>query len=220
MDSLRFRRTIITKPAANLNSVRFLVIEGCNGVGKSTIARELSLRLGAACFHYPPEFYRFRQEVELDLRVAPMPRLLYYLAATLHLADLIRAELACRPVICDRYMASPLSLLIAGAILAEEEVCRIIQPFEPYLCVADLTLLLRADHAVAQDRIRSRLGDRTVMTPTERQVLESAEFFCRREAALRRQAQRLGPMIELDTTELELADMGAAAWEAICSHKL
>ena len=72
---------------------KFVVIEGCNGVGKSTIVEYLKARTGASSFHYPPEFVSFRSDVRLDECVAPLPRLAYYLAATLHLSDLVRAQL-------------------------------------------------------------------------------------------------------------------------------
>src|SRR5437763_10665397 len=88
---------------------KFLVIEGCNGVGKSTITEYLSDRLGASTFHYPPEFVSFRRDVHLDESVAPLPRVAYYLAATLHLSDLVRAQLKQSHVVCDRYLASPRS---------------------------------------------------------------------------------------------------------------
>jgi thymidylate kinase len=191
------------------------VVEGCNGVGKSTVAEYLCRRLGAAHYHYPPEFYRFRQDIGLDVAIAPVPRLVYYLGATLHLADLVRAQLAQRSVICDRYLPSPLSLLIAEAALGEEEVCRIAQPFEPYLIAPDVILLLTSDHAVAGARIRDRLGDRPTVTSTERMVLESAEFFERREAAIRRQALRLAPVVELNTTELSVGDVCRRAWDLV-----
>src|SRR5437763_17192727 len=85
---------------------KFLVIDGCNGVGKSTITGYLSVRVGASSFHYPPKFVSFRRDVHLD-ELAPRPRLVYYLAATLHLSDLVRAQLTQSHVICDRYLASP-----------------------------------------------------------------------------------------------------------------
>ena len=108
---------------------KFLVIEGCNGVGKSTIAEYLSERAGASSFHYPPEFVSFRRDVQLDESSAPLPRLAYYLAATLHLSDLVRAQLEQSHVICDRYLASPLSLMIAESAIEETEARRLIEPF-------------------------------------------------------------------------------------------
>src|SRR6266853_4976687 len=124
---------------------KFLVIEGCNGVGKSTITEYLSARLGASTFHYPPEFVSFRRDVHLDESVAPLPRVAYYLAATLHLSDLVRAQLKQSHVVCDRYLASPLSLMIAESAIEETEACRLLEPFLSYLCVPDVTLLLTAE---------------------------------------------------------------------------
>ena len=135
---------------------KFLVIEGCNGVGKSTITEYLSARAGASSFHYPPEFVSFRRDVHLDECVAPLPRLAYYLAATLHLSDLVRAQLIQSHVICDRYLASPLSLMIGESAIEETEARHLTEPFESYLCMPDLTLLLTAEHAVASARIHKR----------------------------------------------------------------
>ena len=150
---------------------KFLVIEGCNGVGKSTIAEYLSARVGASSFHYPPEFVSFRREVHLDECLAPLPRLAYYLAATLHLSDLVRAQLTQSHVICDRYLASPLSLMIGESAIEETEARRLTEPFESYLCMPDLTLLLTAEHAVASARINNRSLKSGMLTPVARRMV-------------------------------------------------
>jgi thymidylate kinase len=191
---------------------KFLVIEGCNGVGKSTIAKYLSARAGASTFHYPPEFVSFRRDVHLDESVAPLPRLVYYLAATLHLSDLVRAQLKRSHVICDRYLASPLSLMIAESAIEETEARNLIEPFASYLRIPDLTLLLTGEHAVASARIHSRSVKSGMLTPVARRMLESEEFFHKRENACRRVATRLGPVVELDTTNLSLEEMCNSAW--------
>jgi thymidylate kinase len=184
---------------------RFIVVSGCNGVGKSTVAQTLSDRLGAVVFHYPVEFVAFREEVALDTEVAALPRLLYYLGATLHLSDLVRQQLDRSDVICDRYLESPLSLLLAESSFIETDLDRICAPFEPYLCVPNLTLFLTADYETACHRIRERLPRRR--TRVEQLVLESRDFFDRRERALRHQARKRGPVVELDTTRLSPAEM-------------
>ena len=120
---------------------KFLVLEGCNGVGKSTLAEYLCARAGASSFHFPPEFVSFRRNVHLDECVAPLPRLIYYLAATLHLSDLVRAQLTQSDVICDRYLASPLSLMIGESAIEETKARHLTEPFGSYLCTPDLILL-------------------------------------------------------------------------------
>ena len=194
---------------------RFLVIEGCNGVGKSTIVEYLSTRLGASTFHYPPEFVSFRGKVHLDESVAPLPRLIYYLAATLHLSDLVRAQLKQSHVVCDRYLASPLSLMIAESAIEETEAHHLIEPFLSYLCMPDLTLLLTAEHAAAGARINKRSSQSGKLTPVARMILESKEFFHKRQDASRRWAMRLGPVLELDTTNLSPEEMCNSAWSLL-----
>ena len=194
---------------------KFLVIEGCNGVGKSTIEKYLAARVGASTFHYPPEFVSFRREVRLDACLAPLPRLVYYLAATLHLSDLVRAQLTHSHVVCDRYLPSPLSLMIAESAIEETEACGLMKPFASYLRMPDLTLLLTAEHAVASARIHNRSRDSGMLTPVARRMLESEEFFYRRENACRQFAMRLGPVVELDTTNFSPEEMCNFAWSLL-----
>jgi thymidylate kinase len=194
---------------------KFLVIEGCNGVGKSTITEYLSARLGASTFHYPPEFVSFRREVHLDESVAPLPRLAYYLAATLHLSDLVRAQLKQTHVVCDRYLASPLSLMIGESAIDETEARRLVEPFLSYLCMPDLILLLTSKHGVASARIHKRSLKSGRLTPVARRMLQSEEFFHRRENACRRMSMRLGPVVELDTTNLSSEEMCSSAWSLL-----
>jgi thymidylate kinase len=196
---------------------RFVVIEGCNGVGKSTVVDYLCARLGASTFHYPPQFVSFRHETRLDESVAPLPRLVYYLAATLHLSDLVRAQLSKSHVVCDRYLASPLSLMIAQSAIEESEVCRRVEPFLSYLCTPDMTLLLTADHAVASARISKRLSESGKLTPVSRKILQSSDFFYQRQDASRRWATRVGPVIGLDTTNLSSEEMCNSAWSLLAS---
>jgi thymidylate kinase len=194
---------------------KFLVIEGCNGVGKSTITEYLCGRLGATAFHYPPEFVSFRDKVHLDESVAPVPRLIYYLAATLHLSDLVRAQLTRSHVVCDRYLASPISLMIGESAIQETEASRLTESFLSYLCMPDLTLLLTAEYAAASARINSRSRESGKLTPVARRILESEAFFLKRQDASRRWAMRLGPVLELDTTNLSPEDMCNSAWSSL-----
>ena len=194
---------------------KFLVVEGCNGVGKSTIVEYLSARIGASTFHYPPEFVSFRREVHLDECLTPIPRLAYYLAATLHLSDLVRAQLLQSHVICDRYLASPLSLMIAESAIEETKARHLMEPFDSYLRMPDVTLLLTAEHAVASARIKNRSRQSGMLTPVARRMLESKEFFQKRENASRRVAMSLGPIIELDTTSLSPEEMRNSAWSLL-----
>lgn len=191
---------------------KFLVIEGCNGVGKSTLAEYLCARAGALSFHYPPEFVSFRRDLRLDECLEPVPRLAYYLAATLHLSDLVRAQLTKSHVVCDRYLASPLSLMISESAMQETEARRLTEPFASYLRMPDLILLLTAEHSVASTRIHNRSAKSGVLTPIAQRMQESEKFFHERENVARRFAAGLAPVLELDTSDLSIEEMCRSAW--------
>jgi thymidylate kinase len=198
-------------------ATRFLVVEGCNGVGKSTVVKYLSDRVGASTFHYPPEFVSFRRHLRLDECLAPLPRLTYYLAATLHLSDLVRAQLKKSHVICDRYLASPLSLMLAESAVEEAEASRVVEPFASYLLRPDMTLLMTAGHAVACARIHNRSGNSGKLTPVAQKIIESESFFQQRQNVSRQVAMRLGPVVELDTTRLSPEEMCHSAWSLLAA---
>lgn len=194
---------------------KFYVVEGCNGVGKSTVVAFLKEQLGAVSFHYPPEFLNFRRAVKLDQSISALPRMTYYLAATLHLSDLVRDQLVHGHVVCDRYLASPLSLLIAEEAVEESEALKLITPFKSHLISPEITLHLTAEHQVASERIQRRHGQTGKMTPVAQRTLESAQLFRKREKASIRIAGSLGPLVCLDTSELSIDQMCAEAWAVI-----
>ncbi len=198
-------------------SPAFVVVDGNNGTGKSTIVEHVRDRLDASAFHFSEAFVRFRHDVGLDTRVPPGPRLAYYLAASLELSELVRSELvAGRNVVCDRYVAAPLSLLVAEGAMDDDQVVRRSAPTEAELICPDITLLSIAAHPVAAGRIRERArAEGRDLTPVEERSVGSASFFVAREAALRRHASRLGAVVALDTTDLSVDAMRAAAWSLL-----
>jgi len=188
-----------------------VAVEGAVGVGKTTVAAYLAAALGAVHLHFPPEFLRFRSEARLDERMHPIPRLAYYLAATAELSEMVRAELPARPVVCDRYLVTPLSLLEAEGALERAEIDRLATPILSHILVPDLTLLLLADHGVASQRARARERPEKELTAVHRRALDSAAFFGRWQETYRREAARIGPVVEMDTTALSVEETCSAA---------
>ena len=180
------------------------------------MVRDLAARTGGTTFHYPETFVRFRAEVHLDEVVRPVARLHYYLAATLHLSDLVAEALERGPVVCDRYLAGPASLLEADEALPLGEIEAMVGPVLPRLIRPDVTLLLVARPDVAASRVQAR-ADRErsgTLSPVERRSVDP-RYRRRRDAALRRHATSLGPVAELDTTDLDLTMMLAEAWALV-----
>jgi thymidylate kinase len=182
-------------------ATRFVAVEGAIGVGKSTVTGHLCSAWEAASFHLPPEFRRFRAEVCLDERVPPVPRLAYYLGACLELSGLVERELARRDVVCDRYLASPLSLVELLGGRDREEIHRLGRPFWVTAIRPHLTLLLTARHDVARERMNRR-GRARDDDQAHRLAMASERFYLEWTENVRRYAQDMGPVQELDTTDL------------------
>ncbi len=179
----------------------FVVVEGPNGVGKSTVTGGLGSALGMTELRYPDRFLRFRQEVDLDVEVAPLARLLYYLAGIADLSDTVAA--ASDGVVCDRYWASPLTALESGGDLPIDVIDRLSGPVLAHIVRPDLTILLRAQPAV----LAARIGDRHEARSSASYVrtLASPAFATRWMERLRVRCAACGPFIELDTTSRSAA---------------
>jgi thymidylate kinase len=86
----------------------FIVLEGLDGCGKSTLAKELARRMGGVVFHTPPcDMAAIRQTVDKD--GDPLSAFFYYMAGNFHASVRIRDLLALAPVICDRYYYTTLT---------------------------------------------------------------------------------------------------------------
>ena len=191
----------------------FVVVEGVHGAGKTTVSEMLRERFGAALLHFTPEFGRFRQDAELDVKVAPLPRLLHYLAATMQVSDLARAHLASRHVVCDRYLVSPVALLRSDPSMTTQEVATIVATYEPYYCSPDLTLLLTVEHSVATTRLRRR-ADRIVGN-SQRESMDSPAFFQHWQTHIKEDVARRGSYAEIDTSDLSRSEMLVCALDAV-----
>ncbi len=150
---------------------RFITLEGGEGVGKSTLAAELSLRLGGRGL----DVIRTREpggtpgaEAIRKLILTPSEdvggwqpmaeMLLFYAARRDHLDKLIRPALARGSwVICDRFSDSTRAYQAAAGGVAAGDVEAIDR-----ICVGDtvpdLTLVLDLPIAVARQRMTARAG--------------------------------------------------------------
>jgi thymidylate kinase len=191
----------------------FVVVEGVHGAGKTTVSEMLRERFGAVLLHFTPEFGRFRQDAEMDVKVAPLPRLLHYLAATMQVSDLARAHLASSHVVCDRYLVSPVALLASDPSVTAQEVATIVATYEPYYCPPDLTLLLTVQHSVAITRLRHR-ADR-IVSNSQRESMDSPAFFQRWQSHIKKEVARRGPYVEIDTSDLSRSEMLVCALDAV-----
>lgn len=82
----------------------FIVLEGTSGTGKSTTAEVLARRLGGVVVKTPcPPFSDVREQFDRTFTTIE-GRHLFYMAAVIESADLIRNQLSKTPVVCDRFV--------------------------------------------------------------------------------------------------------------------
>ena len=86
------------------NRNAFIVLEGVDGSGKTTVGKELSKRLGARFYQTPSGFFRNCRDVVENWH--PMLRFFLYLSASIHSSFEISRILKENPVVCDRYIYS------------------------------------------------------------------------------------------------------------------
>lgn len=149
---------------------KFVVLEGIDGVGKTSIGKALSTKLGAHYYKTPPSIFEqftlrdiyfqeisLRKYVDLSAYQDPHYRFLFYLFTLIKASQEIRELLQTAHVVCDRYLSST---LVYHWVLHEElesvdvSWLPILRPDYEYLLIID-------DESIHQERLRTRNGNRT-----------------------------------------------------------
>jgi dTMP kinase len=84
---------------------KFIVLEGIDGAGKTTVCRALAKSIGAKLFRTPPPGFKATRN-HIDSTATLNPRFLFYLCSVAHTSDSIVESLQKRHVVCDRYIVS------------------------------------------------------------------------------------------------------------------
>lgn len=84
---------------------KFIVVEGIDGSGKSTVAAEVAKMIGGVLLRTPPqEFDAIRPIFDGDVSLGS--RFLFYLLGVACVSDAAKKALTTSHVVCDRYVAS------------------------------------------------------------------------------------------------------------------
>ena len=130
----------------------FIVLEGLDGVGKSTLAKNLALALDAKLMSTPgAEFAAMRGQVLTALQEDQLGKALFY-AATVSYQGRQAAEYAKQGthVVMDRYWASTVAYAKARGVTAN------LDALTPDLVAPDATLLITVDESQRVARLQQR----------------------------------------------------------------
>lgn len=184
----------MTTTMITAESPRFIAVEGLDGCGKSTFARQLAVALGADLLQTPLNLDpAVRTAMEAHCARSPLARMMFYGATVVAAAVVIRDALATgRSVVVDRYWLSTVVYhRVMGSACALDEIADV-------LPIPDFTAFLHAPLEVRSQRIRGR----GLTTEADRWSLQP-EPSARIEALYRELGRRpiAGRFVELDTSE-------------------
>ena len=188
----------------------FVVVEGLDATGKTTLCARLAEHLNAATIKCPPEisvpgFDELRCHFDAQ---EPTVRRAYYRAGNLVASEWTRRRLHedSQTVVMDRYWPSTVSFS-SGEELTDQSF-KNNGGYPPELLIPDIVILLTVDE---QSR-KSRMMERGDTVTAEEQELEARQE--RREAIIRE--YRKFDVVEIDTTNLTREDVTTAAMTLIC----
>lgn len=129
---------------------RLIVLEGLDGVGKTTVSRALADALGARWTTTPDPAIRTVRE-RIDATWNPTERALFYAGSVLQAGREARADRAVgRDVVVDRYWASTVAYARASGADVDLET------LEHHVPPADITVFLVATESVRRRRLDDR----------------------------------------------------------------
>ena len=134
---------------------QFIVLEGSDGSGKTTVGKLLAESMGAEYMKTPGEEYK-ASRLYIDSNAHPDARLLFYLSSVVDASNKIAQILPEKPVVCDRYVWSS---LIPHSVYYHQPLNAIEAMFEPVrrrVIQPSHTILLQVDESEQRARITHR----------------------------------------------------------------
>ncbi len=127
---------------------KLIVLEGCDGVGKTKSAIRIAEKIGGVYYKTPPgSFMGIKDEIEANGN--KNLRFLYYLLAVISAAEEIKKILKNSHVVCDRYIYSTIAYHRALGVIVPENTENLVPKPDYSFCL----------HA-SQKEIKRRLAER------------------------------------------------------------
>lgn len=186
----------------------FVVFEGLDGAGKSTVAQLVAAELNAIYMTTPsPQVRVFRDELLAALGPCQEAAQLFYLATVFAASREVDAHIAeGRSVVLDRYFLSTQAYAeFRGSVLRIDDIQRHLRP-------ADLTVYLDAPLDVRRSRITLRPGE----SAADRETLSpAADARLRQTHAARSDLRVVGRLLTLDTALVSPEQAAARVLEEV-----
>jgi deoxyguanosine kinase len=171
-----------------VDRLRYLVVEGPIGAGKTTLARRLASRLAAELLLEQPEENPFLGRFYQDMARYALPTQLFFLFQRARLVEpLAQLDLFARPVVADFLLEK--DPLFARLTLSADELAlyqKIYDALRPRAGMPDLVVYLQAQPGTLIERVRRRARgyERAVSEEYLALLAESyARFFYHYDAA-------------------------------------
>jgi len=133
----------------------FIVFEGVDGAGKSTISKRVADSLGASHLESPiNEFKKIREFVEDNL--CEKAKLFFYLASNFELSGYVRANRSLKPIVCARYFHSTMIGHASRQYLNVEDFYKTLPVSSNEFEAPDLTIFLFVNEDTQRARINAR----------------------------------------------------------------
>ena len=138
---------------------RFVVIEGIDGAGKSTIADLLAATANMRCFETPQEPFSIIKQAVLE-QGSPLARLLFFMAANAQVAETVTSLLVTRDVILVRYVWSTVAYHAAIENVPVIELMPMLEPLLSRIILPEFVIFMDVDREEQQQRLRVKQDDK------------------------------------------------------------
>lgn len=179
----------------------FLVLEGIDGTGKTTIARQLSNAISGQYIKSPPEPFAVIKQHVLET-ATPTARFTYFLCSNIQLSSLAESLLDRTHVVTDRYIWSTIAYHAAIENIPPMRLKHLVTPFQKFLMMPDFVIYLMVSREVQLLRLKDRVDDEL-----QRDLLMSDQFQQR----LRKAYRGVRDFFKVTWVEIDTSHMSVSA---------
>jgi dTMP kinase len=172
----------------------FIVLEGLDGSGKTTICRLLSQKMNCEMYKTPSSPFDIIRK-HIDDYATTRSRFFFYIASVVHASEEIKQILLRNHVVCDRYIYSTISYHCA---MDKSILCFDISQLN--IEMPDIVFYLKAPYLERMGRISKREGlslEQTAIDQSNNMLFQSM---------IEKYFKRLVNAVEIDTGEMSIDD--------------